>query len=181
MLPEKILEAEIFMKFALTVLVSAFCLATGAALSAHAQIAHLPKLGSPVPPSLLTADKHEKECRTAKSHFDPCAEVEIDKIHYTIAWDAQTKVVTWLFSDDRHLVTDTGLAIGNVCSVVGSSGQPDATVSYMKWVIDPRWKDEATKLGQNSVWYAALHKDNFDTTYDNIVGFVQSRYLQLKP
>jgi hypothetical protein len=172
------------MKRCLSVLVSALfpgAFALLAALPAHAQIAHLPHLGSPVPPSLLTVEKHEKQCRTAKSHYDPCVEIDIQKIRYTVAWDAQTKNVTYLFTDDRHLVTDTGLAVGNVCRVVADSGHPDSTVSYLKWVIDPRWKDQASKLGQTSVWFAALQKDNFDTTYDNIVGFVQSRYLQLKP
>jgi hypothetical protein len=148
---------------------------------AHAQLARLPKLGTPVPANLTTANKHEKRCHTSESSYDPCTEIDIDNIRYTIAWDPQTKDITYLFTDDHHLVTDNGLAVGNTIRVIGDSGKPDPTVPYMKWVIDPKWKDKATKFGQQSLWFAALRKNNFDTSYDNIAGFVQSRYLQLKP
>lgn len=145
----------------------------------QAQIEHLPALGSPAPDSLLTATKKDKLCRTDADHRDPCAEVEIDKIRYTIAWDAQTKNVTYIFTDDRNWVTDSGLSVGGTCRVIGS---PDdaGTISYMKWLIDPHWKGAYPKSGDGVIWYAVLHKDDFDPHFGDIVGFVQSRYIELR-
>lgn len=145
-----------------------------------AQASRLPRVGAPVPSSLLSTAKHEKECRTAAAHTDPCAEITIGKIRYTVAWDLATKNVTYLYTDDHDLVTDTGLAVGNSIRVVGDSGHADPTVPYMKWLIDPKWNDTDTKQGDTSTWYAALRRDSFDHNYDDIVGFVQSRYLNLK-
>ena len=75
----------------------------------QAQIDHLPALGAPAPASLISADKKDKLCRTSADHRDPCAAVEIGKIKYTIAWDAASKAITYIFTDDRNLVTDSGL------------------------------------------------------------------------
>ncbi|HEV2280523.1 MAG TPA: hypothetical protein VGS02_20245 [Acidobacteriaceae bacterium] len=145
----------------------------------QAQIDHLPKLGSPAPESLITTDKKEKQCRTGEDHRDPCAEVQIDKIRYTIAWDAQTKNVTYIFTNDPGLVTDSGLSVGGTCRVLGAP-EDVGTISYMKWLIDPHWKGVNPKAGDDAIWYAALHKDDFDPHYGNIVGFVQSQYIELR-
>lgn len=148
------------------------------AAPAGAQISALPKLGAPVPATLLTTDKKEKRCRTDASREDPCMEVEIADIHYTIAWDADTKAITYLFTDDHHVVTDNGLAVGNSLRVADASGSADPTMPYMKWFIDPKWKDTDARLGA-AVWYAALHKD-YDHHFGDVVGFVQSRYIAVK-
>lgn len=148
------------------------------AAPAGAQINALPKLGAPVPATWMTTDKKEKRCRTDASHEDPCMEVAIADIHYTVAWDADTKVITYLFTDDHHVVTDNGLAVGNSLRVADASGSADPTVPYMKWFIDPKWKDTDARLG-SAVWYAALHKD-YDHHFGDVVGFVQSRYLAVK-
>lgn len=157
------------------------CMLLLAAPLLHAQTRNLPQLGAQAPQWVFTADKHAKECQTGPGHKDPCAEVEIDKVRYTVAWDAQSKDVTYLFTDDRRLVTDSGLSVGGTCRVTQDSGAPDPIVSYMKWVIDPKWKGSDAQLAGTSVWYAALHKDPFDPHYGDIVGFIQSRYIQLKP
>ena len=163
-------------------LVSALCFSVlaCAAAPAGAQIDHLPALGAQVPASLLSGAKHEKQCRTEEHHYDPCAEINIGKIRYTVAWDIATKDVTYLYSNDQDLITDNGLAIGNSIRVTSDGGEADPTVSYMKWVIDPKWKGADTKTGDSATWYAALQKDGFDHNYDSIVGFVQSRYIELK-
>jgi len=160
--------------------------ATGASLCAlfllaspaQGQIEHLPALGSPVPASLITADKHAKECRTGPRHRDPCTEVHVGKIKYIVAWDAQSRNITYLFTDSRELVTDSGLSVGGTCRVAGP--EDAGTISYMKWLIDPRWKGVDLKAGDQAVWYAALHKNDFDPHYGDIVGFVQSSYIDLK-
>jgi hypothetical protein len=145
---------------------------------AQAQIEHLPALGSPAPASLITADKHTKECRTGPNHRDPCTEIAIGKIKYVVAWDAQTKNITYIFTDSRELVTDSGLSVGGTCRVGGTDDA--GTISYMKWLIDPRWKGVDPKAGDDAVWYAALHKNDFDPHYGDIVGFVRSSYIDLK-
>jgi hypothetical protein len=164
------------------VLLSAFtlCAMLLPAPPARAQARNLPQLGAPVP-DFVTAEKHTKECSTGPGHKDPCVEVEIDKVRYTVAWNAQTKAVTWLFTEDRRLVTDTQLEVGNSCRLVQESGAPDSTVNYLKWIIDPRWKGTDASLSGNAVWYAAIQKQPFGNTYGSIVGFVQSAYLPVKP
>ena len=158
----------------------ALCVFAFTAAPARAQVSHLPALGAPVPASLLSGMKHEKQCRTEEHHYDPCTEVNIGKIRYVVAWDMASKDVTYLYSNDHDLVTDNGLAIGNSIRVTSDAGKADPTVAYMKWAIDPKWKDTDAKLGDTSTWYAVLEKDGFDHNYDNIVGFVQSRYIDLK-
>lgn len=157
-----------------------FCALLVSVNPAHAQVHTLPTLGTPVP-DFVTAEKHTKECATGPGHKDPCAELEIDKIKYIVAWDAQTKAVTWLFTDDHRLITDTQLSVGNSCHLVQDTGAHDATMAYLKWIIDPRWKGPATNLTGSAVWYAAIQKQPFDDTYGSIVGFVQSAYLPVKP
>ena len=149
------------------------------ALPARAQLKTVPQLGTPVPAQLITTDRKEKRCRTSDDHYDPCSEIAIGEVRYTIAWDEQSKAVTYLFTDDHRVVTDNGLAVGNSLRVADGT-QSDSTVPYMKWMIDPKWKDTDAKLG-SAVWFAALHKDDIDHHFGDIVGFVQSRYIQIKP
>lgn len=146
---------------------------------AHAQLSGMPQLGSPVPDSVIAADKHNKECETGPGHKDPCAQIEIDKIRFVVAWDAQSKAVTYIFTNDPHVVTDSQLSVGGTCRVVEVSGAPDPSVSYLKWMIDPKWKGPDSHLTGDGVWYAALHK-GLDPQYGDIVGLVQSRYIDLK-
>ncbi|HSY00935.1 MAG TPA: hypothetical protein VK819_02220 [Acidobacteriaceae bacterium] len=170
------------MKTPLRIIFSACSLAALAllALPAPAQIAHLPQLGDPAPNSVSAAEKHGKVCDTGSGHKDPCAEIEIAKIKFTVAWDAQTKAITYLFTADRRVVTDSQLSVGTTCLVFDSAGAPDPTVPFTKWIIDPKLKGAYTSLAGNATWYAALQKDGDDPHYGNIVGFVQSSYLALK-
>lgn len=153
------------------------CLLFLPARPAQAAISSLPVLGAPVPASLL---HHVKHCRTYDNHHDPCTEIDLDHVRYTVAWNAQTKDVTYLFTSDRNLVTSNGLSVGGTCRVTGSAGQADPSVTYMKWFIDPKWKGKDTNAGSNGVWYAALRKDGADNNYGDIVGFIQSSYIKLK-
>ena len=146
------------------------------AAPAHAQLKSLPQLGSALPPALAVPEK-PKFCHTGSDHIDPCADVEIGDVRYSVAWDEQTKAVTWLFTDDHHVVTDNGLAVGNDLRV-GDGSQFDPTLPYMKDFIDPKWKDTDAKIG-SAVWYAILHKD-YDRHFGQVAGFVQSRYLEIK-
>ena len=81
------------------------CVLLLSAPPAHAQLKSPLRLGAPIPASLDNADKHEKRCHTSDTQVDPCTEVKIGSIRCTIAWDEQTKAITYLFTDDRSLVT----------------------------------------------------------------------------
>lgn len=151
------------------------------AATARAQDPTLPRLGTPAPDSVLHAGKHARECDTGPGHKDPCADFEFDKIKFTVAWDAQTKNVTFLFTDDRRVVTDSQLSVGDTCRVIDPSGKPDTVVPYMKWMIDAKWKGTDSNLDSQAIWYAALRKDDFDSHYGDVAGFLQSSYITVKP
>jgi hypothetical protein len=129
---------------------------------------------------VLKARTRSRLCPTDINHHDPCASVEIDLMLFTIAWDAQTKAITYLFTDDRLLVTDSELDVGGPCRLVKHSGETDEIVHYMDWLIAPEWKDTVRDLSGDAVWYAALRKEFQQPQYGEIVGFVQSRYLKLR-
>src|SRR5580700_8136424 len=71
-----------------------------------AQELKVPSLGSPVPKQVVTAQTRAQRCLTDVNRHDPCASVRIRGLLFTIAWDEQTNVVTYLFTADHRLVTD---------------------------------------------------------------------------
>lgn len=144
---------------------------------AGAQERHVPEIGSQVPSYVLKARIPSQECLTDIKRHDPCASVKIDKILFTIAWDSQTKAITYIFTDDRHLVTDSELGVGGSCRLVDESERPYELVHYMDWVITPQWADMVGVMSGDAVWYAALRKETSNAEYGKIVGFLQSRYL----
>lgn len=146
---------------------------------ANAQEGQLPKLGSQVPAYVLKARTHSRQCLTDIDHHDACASVRIRKTLFTIAWDENTKAISYLFTDDHSLVTDGELGVGGSCSLVDEEGKPDEVVRYMDWLVTPKWTDTAGYLSGDAVWYAAIHRDAADPQNGTVVGFVQSRYLRL--
>jgi hypothetical protein len=149
-----------------------------AVLPAGAQAKHTPEIGAQVPQYVLKARTHSQQCFTYTNRRDPCASVKIDGWFFTIAWDAQTKAIVYIFTDDHRLVTDSELSVGGSCRLVDEAEQPDETSSYMGWAIMPQWADTVRDLSGDAVWYAALRKDTSNPEYGQIVGFLQSRYLK---
>jgi len=149
------------------------------ALQAAAQQNHVPSLGSPAPASLLAARTGSRECPTDTGHSDPCASVSISHRLFTIGWDAQTRAITYIFTDDPRIVVDSELAVGGSCRILQEHGEPDPLVHYLAWIIDPRWGDTMHDRSGNALWHAALQRDPQHPNQDaNIVGFVQSKYLK---
>jgi hypothetical protein len=144
-----------------------------------AQETKIPSLGSSVPKQVITARTRGQHCLTDVNHHDPCASVKIRGVLFTVAWDEQTKVVTYLFTADHRLVTDSELGVGGGCRLVDEAGKPDVVVRYMGWLITPAWTDTVRDFSGDAIWYAALRRDAPQSENGRVVAFVQSRYLRL--
>ena len=144
-----------------------------------AQEPKVPSLGSPVPRQVITARTRGQRCLTDVNHHDPCASVRLGRVLFTVAWDDQTKVVTYLFTADHRLVTDSELGIGGGCRLVDETGKPYVVVQYIGWLITPAWTDTIQNFSSNAIWYAALRRDAPQSENGTVVAFVQSRYLRL--
>jgi hypothetical protein len=150
------------------------------ASQAVAQKRYVPKLGSKVLPYILKARAASQECLTDDTgRRDPCASVTIQKRRFTIAWDAKTNEITYLFTDDPDLIMDSELSVGGSCRLVEQDGKPIETFHYIEWLITPEWTDMAKDVSGDAYWFAALHRDAAHREYGTIAGFVQSRYLKL--
>ena len=99
---------------------------------------------------------------------------------FKIAWDRETSAVTFLLTEDPHLVTDSELGVGGGCRLLDGADQPYPLTPYLGWLFTPMWADSAEDLSGDAVWYAALRKESTPLPYGKIVGFVQSGYLKLK-
>ncbi|HWO37424.1 MAG TPA: hypothetical protein VNO32_52270 [Candidatus Acidoferrum sp.] len=143
---------------------------------AAAQLVSLPVLGSRASEQVM-AGNGDQQCMTDIDHHDPCASIKIKNVLFTIAWDADAKTVSYLFTEDHHFVTDSELGIGGSCNVAPKVGEPVALFPYLDWLVTPKWADTRQDLSGDALWYAALQKDATHPRYDRIAGFVQSRYL----
>lgn len=167
--------------FRLTIVVlrcMCFCTVVLATISSQGQQTLVPKLGAEVPEYLLSSSAPH-HCLTEVSHSDPCASVTMDKKTFVIAWDERTHVITYIFTKDTHFLTDSELSVGGLCLLVDESGRTRPTMRYMDWLISPMWKDTNSKLSGDAIWYALLRRSS-NSDYAHIVGFVQSRYINLK-
>jgi hypothetical protein len=144
-----------------------------------AQDAKVPSLDSPVPKQVITARTPGQHCLTDVNHHDPCASVRIRGVLFTVAWDEQTKVVTYLFTADHRLVTDSELGVGGGCRLLDEAGKPYVFVQYIGWLIRTAWADTIRDFSGDAVWYAALRRDDPQSDNGKVVAFVQSRYLKL--
>ena len=155
------------------------CFAFASMWSLHAEPkALVPKLGSQVPAFVLESRTFSQECLTAIHHHEPCASVRIAKVRFTIAWDADTKTITYIFTDDVGLVMDSELGVGGSCRLVQQSGERWKVVRYLDWLIIPAWWDTALGLSGVAYWHALFGLEAEKAAYGTIVGFVQSRYLK---
>lgn len=144
-----------------------------------AQQTRVPSLGSPVPQQVISARTRGQHCLTDVNHNDPCASVTIRGVLFTVAWDEQTKMVTYLVTADHRLVTDSELGVGGGCRLVDEAEKPYVTVRYIDWLITPAWTDSIRDFSGDTIWYAALRRDAPQSEYGTVVAFVQSRYLRL--
>ena len=156
------------------------CLALAITSGLRAQPAEgiVPKLNSRVPVFVQRARTPSQECLTDVNHHDPCASVRIAKVRFTIAWDAGTKAITYIFTDDVRLIMDSELSVGGLCSLVRQSGERWELAQYLNWVITPAWRDTVERLSGDAYWHAVFRPEAATAEYGAILGFVQSRYLR---
>lgn len=160
---------------------SLLCIFAIAIFSGHAraQLLSVPALGSQVPRQVLVARTGTQDCLTDVNHRDPCASVQIKNVRFLIAWDADSKAISYLFTEDHRFVTDSELGVGGHCNVAPKVGEPLALFSYLDWLVTPKWADTRQASSGDAVWYAALQKESARPRYATITGFVQSRYLKV--
>ena len=145
------------------------------------QAQEVPLIGAKVPEDVLGASSGIPQCETGTSQHDPCATVNILGHRVTIAWDQQTKAVTYLFTDDPRLIGDSELSVGGSCRIAGDSGRGDSRlIKYRQWLVTEDWRENFSKWSGKATWYAALDLDSAIPGRAIIVGFVQSRYLKLR-
>jgi len=145
----------------------------------EAQERYVPKLGSQVPSYVWKARTRSEQCPTEVNRHDPCTSVMIDDKLFTIAWDKQTKAITYLFTDDHRIVTDSELGVGGLCRLTAATVGPEEIAQYMDWLVTPKWADNVRILSGDAVWYAVLHQDTAQPKYGKIMGFVQRQYLKV--
>jgi len=97
-----------------------------------------------------------------------------------MAWSEDSKQITYLFTQDLHVITDSELGVGGGCRLVDEADNPYELVHYMDWLITPAWADTIADLSGDAIWYAALARDPRTQHYGRIKGFVQSKYLKEK-
>jgi hypothetical protein len=120
-----------------------------------------------------------QQCEIATKRHDPCVTVGLRSHRLTVAWDKQTKVATYLFTDDQRLVGDSELAVGGSCRIGGDHGRGDSRLSrHGHWLVSANSKERFHEWSGNATWYAALQIDSDNPSYATIVGFVQSRDLE---
>ena len=98
---------------------------------------------------------------------------------FTIAWETQTTTITYIFTDDPKLLTDSELGVGGSCTLVDEDGKPFPVAEYIKWIITPYWADTVQDLSGGATWFAAIHRNTPQDKRGTVVGFVQSRYVRL--
>ena len=144
------------------------------------QAQEFPVIGAKVPANVVRTGSGTLQCETG-THRDPCATVKLRGHRVTIAWDQQTKAVTYLFTDDRRLVGDSELGVGGSCSVAGDGGRGGSRlIKYRQWLVTEDWRESFKGWSGGATWYAVLDLDSGHSGYATVVGFTQSRYLELR-
>ncbi|MDT8068765.1 MAG: hypothetical protein ROO76_11445 [Terriglobia bacterium] len=68
-------------------------------------------------PLLKISNDQRRLCMTHPAQLDPCFEHAFDGVLYTVAYDAQSKRVTYIYTKDRSFRTADGLKMGDEIAV----------------------------------------------------------------
>lgn len=92
----------------------------------------LPSLGDELPPRLLKLRKEKglQLCMTHSGQLDPCVTVTSDGVEYNIAYDEESRCVTYIETYDKAFTTSRGLKIGDQIPV----SEKDVEV-FPGWIV----------------------------------------------
>src|SRR5271169_3654702 len=130
-------------------------------LCTGAQAQVFPVIGAKVPAFVTNTASGTRQCENGAARHDSCATVNLRGHRVTVGWDQHTKVVTYMFTDDRRLVGDSELSVGGHCRIVGDRGRGDSQLSrYGHWLVAEDWKESFHAWSGNATWHAALQVDS---------------------
>ena len=135
----------------------------------------VPQLGDEVPASLLKRPTG-KPCDVGDGRTDPCATLITGRNRITVAWDAASHRVTFLYS--TTLVTDSDIRAGDLLGIDPDSPItpfPSPTAPHRFLTID--WCDTDRDLSGEALWCAVMVPVR--PRSGKVLGFVQSLYLYL--
>jgi hypothetical protein len=137
----------------------------------------LPRLGDEVPAALL---KRPRTCDTGEDRKEPCADLTLrhDQLsdRVTVAWDATTKRVTYLYS--TTLATDDDIRAGDVLPIESDAPiTPFPLASVPHRFVTSDWCDTVSGLSGDTLWCAVMTPVR--PRSGKVLGFVQSLYLAL--
>lgn len=166
-----------------------FCLLAGAACAAqqhtrpdnpaapqHYPAVAIPQLGEEVPAGLVKRGASTKPCDIGDGKTDPCATVTTGHNRVTVAWDATSRRVTYLYS--TTLDTDSDIRLGDLLAI-----DPDSPITPFPAPSSPHrfvtvdWCDTDRNLTGEALWCAVMLP--MRPRSGKVVGFVQSLYLYL--
>lgn len=138
--------------------------------------APFPQLGDEVPAPLLKRAITAKPCDVGDSKTDPCATLSAGHDRVTVAWDATTHRVTYLYS--TTLNTDDDIRAGDLLAI-----DPDSPITPFPTHASPHrfvtidWCDTDRDLSGEALWCAVMTPAR--PRSGKVLGFVQSLYLYL--
>ena len=136
----------------------------------------VPQLGDEVPESLLKRSSSAKPCDVGDGKTDPCAPLTAGRDRITVAWDATTRRVTYLYS--ATLDTDDDIRAGDLLAI-----DPDSPITAFPAHGAPHrfvtvdWCDTDAALSGRALWCAVMVPTR--PRSGKVLGFVQSLYLYL--
>ena len=134
------------------------------------------QLGDEVPEALLKRSSPAKPCEIGDGKTDPCGNIAAGRDRVTVAWDATTHRVTYLYS--TTLDTDEDIRAGDVLAIdSGSPITPFPAHGSPHRFVTVDWCDTDRGLSGPSLWCAVMVPTH--PRSGKVVGFVQSLYLYL--
>lgn len=154
------------------------CWASASAVdsSKTASPASVPQLGEDVPGPLLKRASATKPCPVGDGHFDPCSTLTVGRDRVTVAWDAATHRVTFLYS--TTLSTDNDIRAGDVLEIEADSPlTPFPAPGEPHRFVTSDWCDTDSALTGDAEWCAVMLPTR--PRSGRVIGFVQSLYLYM--
>lgn len=142
----------------------------------HAPAVAVPQLGDEVADTILKRSVSSRPCEVGAGKTDPCATLTSGRNRISVAWDAATRRVTYLYS--TTLQTDADIRAGDLLGIDSESPItpfPSAGSPHRFVTVD--WCDTDRDVSGEALWCAVMVPVR--PRSGRVVGFVQSLYLYL--